>query len=562
MATESTDFPPYPPERILGAPFAERVRLACRTWASQVAPNPFIVLIMYWAKYILLFAGGWAFWVSFSRDYPGFTGSWAFTDDAFKKAMVWAMLYEILGLGCSSGPMNARFKPPVGGFLHFLRPGTTKLAFFPSLPLLGGIRRTWLDVALYAVLLFCLTRTLMAPAVTADLVLPSVLLLVVLGITDKTLFLAARAEHYWVVLVCFVAAATDDLWISGTKVVWVAIWFWAATSKLNGHFPSVIMFMVNNGPFAPRWLKQRLFRDYIDDLRPSPLAGALAHGGTFIEYMIPVILLSSDGGLQTALGLVLMASFHGFIGANNPSGMPVEWNILMIYGGIFLFGFHPEASVLALGSLPLLVLFLAFWLVVLPACGNLVPSRVSFLLSMRYYAGNWAYNIWLIKPEAIAKLDRLTKASGTMRQQLETMLPEKEMVDVAVALSVAHRFLHFEGRPLLDALPRAVDDIEQYEWNDGEVFGGMVLGWNFGDGHLNHLQLLEAVQEQCCFDDGEVRVVMVESQPLFGKTMCWRVADAKRGVFDEGETDLTRMRDVTPYPTGPYAQAFAPPSQN
>ena len=56
------------------------------------------------------------------------------------------MFYELLGLGCAMGPMNGRFWPPLGGFLHFLRPGTTKLALFPRLPLLGGITRSWLDV--------------------------------------------------------------------------------------------------------------------------------------------------------------------------------------------------------------------------------------------------------------------------------------------------------------------------------------------------------------------------------------------------------------------------------
>jgi hypothetical protein len=54
------DLPPYPPERLLSAPFPERVRLVCRTWASQVDPNPPVVLALYWAKYLLLFVGGWA----------------------------------------------------------------------------------------------------------------------------------------------------------------------------------------------------------------------------------------------------------------------------------------------------------------------------------------------------------------------------------------------------------------------------------------------------------------------------------------------------------------------
>ncbi|MCW5890717.1 MAG: DUF3556 domain-containing protein [bacterium] len=560
MPTSSdADLPPYEPARLLGAPFPERVRLVCRTWASQVFPTPPIVMAMYWAKYLFFYAGGWAFFVSFSAGYPGFTapGAWAFTAVAFQKAILWSIFYELMGFGCGMGPMNARFNPPFGGFLHFLRPGTTKLPLFPGLPLVGGTRRTWLDVALYAANQALLLRALLAPTVTPDLMWPSVVLIPLLGITDKTLFLAARAEHYWVALVCLTVAFADALWLSACKVVWCAIWFWAATSKVNHHFPSVIMVMMNNGPFFPRWLKKRLFVSYPDDLRPSRLAGAMAHGGTAFEYFIPVgLLLASGDPTLTALMLVGMACFHGFIAINNPSGMPIEWNILMIYGAIFLFGVHPEAGLPAVLSAPWLCAFLVFWLVAVPTYGNFVPRHVSFLLSMRYYAGNWAYNIWLVRKGSAAKLGKLVKASGTMREQLEKLLPDPQAADVAIALSMAHRFMHLEGRPLLEALPKAVDDIEDYEWMEGEVLGGMVLGWNFGDGHLNGTQLLEAVQAQCGFEPGEVRVVTIESQPLFGPTMQWQVVDAATGVVARGETAIAPMRDVSPWPSGRFAEAL------
>ena len=100
-----------------------------------------------------------------------------------------------------------------------------------------------------------------------------------MGLLDKTLFLAARAEHYWVALVCIAVAIAGGLWISGCKVVWCFIWFWAATSKLNHHFPSVIQVMMNNGPFFPTFLKKRLFARFPDDLRPSRAGRADgAHG--------------------------------------------------------------------------------------------------------------------------------------------------------------------------------------------------------------------------------------------------------------------------------------------
>jgi hypothetical protein len=556
-----SELPPYPMEQVLAAPFPERVRLVCRSWAAQVAPNQPVVMALYWAKYLFVYVGGWAAFCAFNTGYPGFTSpvEWAFSAAAFQKMIVWSIFYELLGLGCSWGPLNARFKPMTGGFRYFLRPGTTKLPLFPGVPIIGNPLRNWLDVALYSANQLFLLRVLVAPELTPELLMPAFVLLPLLGVLDKTLFLAARAEHYYVVLVCFVVAGADDLWISGSKMVWCFIWFWAATSKLNSHFPSVITFMMNNGPLFPKFLKKRLFRSYLDDLRPSRLAGFIAHFGTAIEYMIPVLLLLSPNATTTTLFLCLMASFHTFIALNNPNGMPIEWNILMIYGAIFLFGVHPEASVLALGQAPWLLAFLVVSLVGVPLFGNFFPSRVSFLLSMRYYAGNWAYNIWLFrKGGSLEKLDRLKKSAGTMAEQLAQLGLDEETANLANTMVMASRFMHFEGRPLLEMLPKAVNDIENYEWIEGEVFGGSIIGWNFGDGHLNGKLLLDAIQPQCQFEEGEVRLLSIESQPLFKPTMEWKIYDAATGLIEEGTTDLKRMRDQQPWPTGEFAEALRP----
>ncbi len=560
MRAANSDQPPFAPEHILGAPFPERVKRVCQSWAAQVAPNRPEVMALYWAKYLFVYVGGFAFFVSFNADYPGLTSpvAWAFDAVSFQKVIAWSIFYELLGIGCSWGPMNARFKPMIGGFRYFLRPGTTKMPWLPGAPGIGSATRSWLEPTLYLALQLSLLRALLAPEVTPALLWPALILIPALGVLDTTLFLAARAEHYWVALACLVVAAEDDLWISGCKLVWCFIWFWAATSKLNRHFPSVIMFMMNNGPFFPKVLKRRLFARYPDDLRPSRLATLMAHFGTLTEYTIPLLLLLAPNETTTLLALCLMTGFHGFIAINNPNGMPIEWNILMIYGGWFLFGFHPEASLLALSSLPLLLAFLLVWLVAMPLLGNLFPWKVSFLLAMRYYAGNWAYNIWLFRRDtnAVAKLDRLVKSAGTMRSQLEALGVEGRDLEVAVALTMASRFMHFEGRPLLEALPRAVDRIDDYEWLEGEVLGGSIIGWNFGDGHLNGKALLDAIQPQCGFEPGEVRLVSVESQPLFRSTMAWKVWDAATGLVDEGVTDLGRMREQPPWPTGEYAAAF------
>jgi len=113
---------------------------------------------------------------------------------------------------------------------------------------------------------------------------------------------------------------------------------------------------------------------------------------------------------------------------------------------------------------------------------------------------------------------------------------------------IAFRAMHLHGRVLQLALPRAVERVEDYEWADGEIVAGTVLGWNFGDGHLHDEKLLAAVQAQCGFEDGELRCIFVESQPLFGKTLTWRAHDAKRGRVASGEVEVAKLRALQPWP--------------
>jgi len=561
MTTANPDHPPYDNDAILSANFPERVRLVCRTWASQINPNSPALIAMYWAKYLFGFIGGWAFFVSFSAGYPGFGSplEWAFMGVAFQKALAWAIFYELCGFGCSWGPMSSRISPMTLGFRHFLRPGTTKLPLFAGIPIFGGNTRSYFDVGLYAANQLCLLYALVQPEITPALLMPSFILIPLMGLTDKTLFLAARSEHYYVALVCLTVASGDALWISACKMVWCAVWFWAATSKVNHHFPYVIMFMMNNGPFFPSFLKKYLFISFPDDLRPSKMATWMSHMGTLTEYSIPILLLLSPDPLLTLLVMCLALSFHGYIAFNCPAGMPIEWNIVMVYGGFFLFVFNPGASVTALAVMPGLVAFLVLTLVVQQLVGNFFPQHVSFLMSMRYYAGNWAYNIWFFRGDSVEKIKKLKLASGTLQEQLEGVMPKDApagTVETTLAMSMAMRFMHLQGRPMFEALPRAVDNLENYERHEGEVIGGQILGWNFGDGHLNGKHLLKSIQPQCEFEEGELRVVSVESQPLFGGTMKWEIHDAKTGLVDQGTTVMAPMRELQPWPVGEHAEAF------
>lgn len=536
--------PPYDPLEWAKKPFPEKARMVCESWALQGYGAPITGLSFYGLK-IAFYIGMWAVFCRFSEGIESFAtiGSWWLEPIAFQKAVLWSMLFEVLGLGCGSGPLTGRYFPPIGGALHFLRPGTTKLSLFPRVPLIGGLRRNWLDVVLYLGLLISLLRVLVAPTISFELLLPIALLIPLAGVADKTVFLAARGEHYWVLVVCF-AFATD--WIPAAKSVQAALWFWAGFSKLNHHFPCVVCVMTSNGPFTRfEWLRRRMYRDYPTDLRPSRLAVMMSHAGTALEFSVPIVLLLGNGGWVTTVGIVLMLMLHVYITSNVPMGVPLEWNFMVVYGGFFLFWNHADVSLLSVGP-PWIAVFLVSTLVVVPLLGNLFPARISFLASMRYYAGNWAYSVWLFRGDAYKKLDALKKSSPWVYDQLDRFYNRGQAVGL-VGKVIGFRLMHLHGRALTFLVPKAIERFEDYEWLDGELVAGMALGWNFGDGHLHNEQLLENLQQQCNFDEGELRCIFVESQPVGSSQLQWRIADAKTGQIDSGSIDVKTLRAIQPW---------------
>ena len=73
---------------------------------------------------------------------------------------------------------------------------------------------------------------------------------------------------------------------------------------------------------------------------------------------------------------------------------------------------------------------------------------------------------------------------------------------------------------------------------EGEVIAGMTLGWNFGDGHLHHEGLVNAIQSKVNFSPSELTVIMVEPQALGGREIRFRVVDAALGEQRRGSVPL------------------------
>jgi hypothetical protein len=534
---------PYAPLEWATKPFPEKSRMVCQAWAMQGYGAPLAVYLVYALK-IALYVYGWAFFCSFSPGMGelGSLPSWWARPEAFQKAILFSTLFEIVGLGCGSGPLTGRYVPPIGGALYFLRPGTTKLPVLEGVPLIGGYRRTWLDVLLYAALIALLVVGLTSGAPSHSVLVGIAVLLPVLGILDKTLFLCARGEHYWTTIAVF--AMTADF-VPGAKAIQAALWFWAGFSKLNHHFPNVVGVMTSNSPFTRfEFVRKLMYRSYPDDLAPSGLAVVMGHAGTALELTVPLVLLAGDGGPITVVGLVMMLLLHAFITSNVPMGVPLEWNVMVVYGGFFLFGAHADVSLFDMGWDAAIVTTTMG--VVLPLAGNLFPRQIPFLLAMRYYAGNWAYSVWLFRGESMKKLDLLTKTAPGIYEQLARLYDRGTGVGL-VGKVMAFRLMHLHGRLLPRLVPKAVERFQDYEWLDGEIVAGLALGWNFGDGHLHREELLRALQAQCHFEEGELRCIMVESQPLGRGTLHYRIVDAKSGLREEGLAEVAELRKASPW---------------
>ena len=546
--------PPFAVEEWKRLSHLERIKPLAQDWALNGFGTPVAVYFLYIVK-ILVYAGLGLLLVTATSDTVGGLGEigdWWTQPVVFEKAVAWTMLWEVLGLGAGSLPLTLRFSPMIGGVLYWLRPGTTRLPPWPQrVPLTRGTTRTLLDVVLYAGLLAALLNLVLAGAPDAHLdpvaVGAALALLAALGLRDKVPFLAARAEVYGNLMIIFLFPVTNL--VIAAQLVFVCIWWGAASSKLNRHFPFVVTVMISNTPWnKSRKAKSRLYTDHPENLLPSRVGQLSAHIGTVIEFTLPFLLLVTSGGVVGTIAVAGMILFHVHIFSTFPLAVPLEWNVFMIFGLLFLFGHYGDVPWSSLED-PLLLVILAVTCVGLPLLGNFRPDLVSFLPSMRYYAGNWATSQWLFRRDTGAehRLDRdLVKAAPIVTEQLSRFY-DPEMIEVLVYKGLAFRSMHSHGRALNGLALRAVDDVDAYDVREGELVAGVVLGYNFGDGHFHDHRLLEAVQERCRFAPGELRVVTLESQPAHVPRQRYRIYDAADGLVEEGWVDVREMVTRQPW---------------
>jgi hypothetical protein len=567
------------PAEFLTRPRQERLRFLASFWAEYGFGTPKMVHSVYVVKLLVLYITGGVLLATLTSDVGGPLAYHQWWDEpiVYQKLVLWTVFLELFGLGGTWGPLAAHFKPMTGGATYWLRPDTIRMPPWPRVvPFTKGDNRSVFDVLLYAA---CLASMLYAatsggvqvdsldavlPDSTGGLVDPVLMavpaaLLVLCGLRDKVLFLAARGEQYLPALLFSAAVGpllTYTDMIIAAKLLIVVVWVGAAVSKFGLHFENVVPPMVSNAPFTPISLKRAHYRSLPHDLKPSRLAWFMAHVlGTTAELVVPLVLLFSTNWYLTLIAVGCMVLFHLFILQTFPLAVPLEWNLMFAYLPVFLFAGHPNGDGFGVldFSEPWMLPVITAGLLFFPVLGNLRPDLVSFLPSMRQYAGNWASATWAFAPGAEARLNQLKKPAKNQIDQLVEMGYEPAAAEMTMQMTMAWRSMHSQGRGLFSVLQNYLGgQYEAYNLREAEFCCNSVLGWNFGDGHLHDDQLIEAIQRRIGFAPGEFVVVWVESQPIHKRTQEYFVMDAALGIVERGSWQVAdAVREQPWLPNGP-----------
>ncbi|WP_433754619.1 DUF3556 domain-containing protein [Nocardia sp. CA-135398] len=575
MGFKTGDFPPVDTGTFLELPLRERMRVLALHWVEYGFGTPKMVHTIYLAKVLMLYMFGGVLVATLTSGAGPFwdVAHWWNAPIVYQKLVLWTVLLEAVGAAGSWGPLAGKFKPMTGGVLYFARQGAIRLRPWRRVPLTGGDARTPVDVMLYLGFLLSLLIALLAPGRTtaalldalpdntSGLIRPALLiapiaLYILCGLRDKTIFLAARGEQYLPALVFFAVLPFTDM-IVAAKLLIVIVWVGAGASKFGRHFTNVVPPMMSNSPAMPfRSIKRAHYRDFPRDIRPSGVASFMAHvGGTTIEVITPIVLLFSTNRWLSLAAVAVMVIFHLFITSTFPLAVPLEWNILFAYLTVFLFLGFPNSKgygVFDMSS-PWLTVAIVAALAFFPVLGNLRPDLVSFLPSMRQYAGNWASALWAFAPGAEAKLNTLAHRPALNQvDQLEASGYEPVIAEITMQQTIAWRSMHSQGRGLFSLLYKHIPDLDRWTVREAEFACNSLIGFNFGDGHLHDFDLIDAVQRRVGFAPGEWIVVWVESQPIHRSTQEYMVVDAALGVIERGTWEVADAVEAMPWlPDGP-----------
>ena len=226
--------PPFDLAEWRAKPYLSRLKANVQEWAVNGFGTASVAYLLYTVKLVVYAVGALAVISATTRGLGALSdiGAWWTEPVVFQKLAVWTLLWGILGLGEGSMPLTLRFLPPIGASSTGCVPARCA---YPRGPARSRSR-------------------------------------------------AARGGRW---STSSSTPPSSENQIAGWQLAFVCVWWGAAASKLNRHFPYTTTVMISNTPWYPRFVKTRLWKRYPEDVRPSLLAGIAAHIGTALEFGPP-----------------------------------------------------------------------------------------------------------------------------------------------------------------------------------------------------------------------------------------------------------------------------------
>ena len=139
--------PPFELEEWKAKPHLTRLKPLVQDWGLNGFGSPQFVYLLYACKLVVYVVCAFLV-ISLTPGLGGLgnIGDWWTEPIVFQKAVIWTLLWEVIGLGCGSGPLTGRMNPPFTAVAFFLRKGTVRLRPFTWVPFTAGDSRTVVDV--------------------------------------------------------------------------------------------------------------------------------------------------------------------------------------------------------------------------------------------------------------------------------------------------------------------------------------------------------------------------------------------------------------------------------
>ena len=310
-------------------------------------------------------------------------------------------------------------------------------------------------------------------------------------------------------------------------------------------------------------LKSNLYRNFPKDVSPSEMTVVLAYFGIFLEVAAAIFIFSNVFFIRE-VGLLCSFVLHCYIFFTFPLGSVNEWNLMNLLASYSLFyhtideypiEWYRNIFVEMDWILRCLLLYL---IVIVPLIGNIEPEKFSFLLSYRYYAGNWEANFMILKSKVwreifVPNLKDVSKFNANTLHFADTFETERK------GNSLSWRLLSsLNGKSILHIIK-----LLMFKYGFGNNINakdclfldcGFVMhntvGWHFADGQNAADNFLYALKKRFGVEKlelGDVIWVHVNAIPLFSKKVKFYVFDSNGKQIICDEFDAYKEVHVKPY---------------